>query len=149
MAQARCPGFDSHRLSSFHFPLFCLITSNMSSNYCMYQSMCTLFPSFTHGYTLLPLIHPWVHPPPPHSPIGTPSSPSFTHGYTLLTLIHPHVYPPPPHSPTCTPSSPSFTPTCTPSSPSFTHMYTLLPLIDPHVHLASSPGPFEKSEKMA
>ena len=67
-------------------------------------------PSFTHVYTLLPLIHPWVHPPPliqpwvhpppPHSPMGTPSSPSFTHGYTLLSLIHlhVHVHPPLPHS---------------------------------------------------
>ena len=86
---------------------------------------------------LLSLIHPWVHPPHPHSPMGTPSSPSFTHGYTLLTLIHPWVHPPPPHSPMGTPSSPSFTHTCTPSSPSFTHGYTLLPLI--HLHVLPPP----------
>ena len=102
--------------------------------------MFTLLPGsslFTHTCTCrpcLPLIHPHVHPPHPHSlthtssspssPTHTPSSPSFSHMYTFLLLIHPHIHPPPPHSPTFV-HSPLHTHQCDVVHPPLSCIHTL------------------------
>ena len=71
-----CKLFTDRNYMTVAFGVLCNRRTNLSHTLYYVSPTCTPSSlSFTHMYTLLPLIHPHVHPPPPYSPTHTPSSP--------------------------------------------------------------------------